>query len=31
LQEMSERWRLRTLDQRAIGPDWRLLLRPMEN
>jgi diaminohydroxyphosphoribosylaminopyrimidine deaminase/5-amino-6-(5-phosphoribosylamino)uracil reductase len=31
LQDMSERWRLRTLDQRAIGPDWRLLLRPMEN
>ena len=28
LADMAARWRLRTLDQRPIGADWRLLLRP---
>jgi len=28
LSEMARRWRLRTLDRRALGEDWRLLLRP---
>lgn len=31
LADMRERWRLRTIDQRQIGNDWRLLLRPEEN
>ncbi len=28
LQDMAARWRLRLVEQRAIGSDWRLLLRP---
>lgn len=28
LEKMSERWNLRVIDQRSIGDDWRLLLRP---
>ena len=28
LEKMSERWNLRVVDQRSIGNDWRLLLRP---
>ncbi|MGB4859851.1 MAG: bifunctional diaminohydroxyphosphoribosylaminopyrimidine deaminase/5-amino-6-(5-phosphoribosylamino)uracil reductase RibD [Dokdonella sp.] len=28
LEKMSERWNLRVVDQRSIGGDWRLLLRP---
>ena len=28
LEKMSERWSLRVIDQRSIGEDWRLLLRP---
>jgi len=28
LTEMAHRWRLRTLDRRALGDDWRLRLRP---
>ena len=28
LTKMSERWNLRVIDQRTIGDDWRLLLRP---
>jgi diaminohydroxyphosphoribosylaminopyrimidine deaminase/5-amino-6-(5-phosphoribosylamino)uracil reductase len=28
LAEMTRRWQLRTLDRRALGDDWRLLLRP---
>jgi diaminohydroxyphosphoribosylaminopyrimidine deaminase/5-amino-6-(5-phosphoribosylamino)uracil reductase len=30
LADMAERWRLRVIDQRQIGVDWRLLLRPAE-
>ena len=30
LATMAERWRLRTLDRRALGDDWRLRLRPVE-
>ncbi|WP_062537734.1 bifunctional diaminohydroxyphosphoribosylaminopyrimidine deaminase/5-amino-6-(5-phosphoribosylamino)uracil reductase RibD [Mizugakiibacter sediminis] len=28
LAEMARRWRLRTIDQRPLGDDWRLRLRP---
>ncbi|WP_424681352.1 bifunctional diaminohydroxyphosphoribosylaminopyrimidine deaminase/5-amino-6-(5-phosphoribosylamino)uracil reductase RibD [Frateuria sp. YIM B11624] len=28
LAEMAQRWQLRTVDRRALGDDWRLLLRP---
>ncbi|MFK2901414.1 bifunctional diaminohydroxyphosphoribosylaminopyrimidine deaminase/5-amino-6-(5-phosphoribosylamino)uracil reductase RibD [Dyella jejuensis] len=28
LAEMAARWRLRTIDQRQVGEDWRLRLRP---
>jgi diaminohydroxyphosphoribosylaminopyrimidine deaminase/5-amino-6-(5-phosphoribosylamino)uracil reductase len=28
LTEMAHRWQLRTMDRRALGDDWRLLLRP---
>ncbi|TAL88564.1 MAG: bifunctional diaminohydroxyphosphoribosylaminopyrimidine deaminase/5-amino-6-(5-phosphoribosylamino)uracil reductase RibD [Rhodanobacter sp.] len=28
LDEMSRRWQLRVIDQRQLGPDWRLRLRP---
>ncbi len=28
LEKMSERWNLRVIDQRSVGEDWRLLLRP---
>jgi diaminohydroxyphosphoribosylaminopyrimidine deaminase/5-amino-6-(5-phosphoribosylamino)uracil reductase len=28
LAEMADRWQLRTVDRRALGDDWRLLLRP---
>lgn len=28
LTDMAERWRLRTVDERRVGEDWRLLLRP---
>ncbi|MEO6926705.1 MAG: bifunctional diaminohydroxyphosphoribosylaminopyrimidine deaminase/5-amino-6-(5-phosphoribosylamino)uracil reductase RibD, partial [Rhodanobacter sp.] len=28
LAEMAQRWQLRTFDQRQLGPDWRLRLRP---
>ncbi|MDO1528211.1 bifunctional diaminohydroxyphosphoribosylaminopyrimidine deaminase/5-amino-6-(5-phosphoribosylamino)uracil reductase RibD [Fulvimonas sp. R45] len=28
LDDMAGRWRLRVVEQRAVGPDWRLRLRP---
>ena len=28
LDEMAQRWQLRVIDQRQLGPDWRLRLRP---
>jgi diaminohydroxyphosphoribosylaminopyrimidine deaminase/5-amino-6-(5-phosphoribosylamino)uracil reductase len=28
LDDMADRWRLRVVEQRAVGPDWRLRLRP---
>jgi diaminohydroxyphosphoribosylaminopyrimidine deaminase/5-amino-6-(5-phosphoribosylamino)uracil reductase len=28
LADMATRWRLHVVDQRAVGSDWRLLLRP---
>ncbi|MEZ5460939.1 bifunctional diaminohydroxyphosphoribosylaminopyrimidine deaminase/5-amino-6-(5-phosphoribosylamino)uracil reductase RibD [Dokdonella sp.] len=31
LADMSERWKLETIDQRTVGSDWRLLLRSREN
>lgn len=31
LSDMSARWKLETVDQRMLGSDWRLLLRPLEN
>ena len=31
LAEMSERWNLKTMDQRSVGADWRLLMRAGEN
>ena len=30
LGDMAERWKLKTIDQRMLGADWRLLLRPLE-
>ncbi len=30
LADMQQRWRLRVVDQRQVGVDWRLLLRPEE-
>lgn len=30
LSEMADRWHLQVMDQRQIGSDWRLLLRPVE-
>lgn len=30
LADMQQRWRLRVVDQRQVGNDWRLLLRPEE-
>ena len=29
LAEMARRWQLQTVDQRQLGPDWRLRLRPI--
>ena len=29
LGEMAQRWQLQTVDQRQLGPDWRLRLRPV--
>jgi len=29
LASMAERWRLRTVEQRMLGEDWRMLLRPI--
>ena len=31
LSEMSARWKLALVDQRMLGQDWRLLLRPLES
>ena len=31
LGDMAERWKLKTIDQRMLGADWRLLLRPQES
>jgi diaminohydroxyphosphoribosylaminopyrimidine deaminase/5-amino-6-(5-phosphoribosylamino)uracil reductase len=31
LQDMGDRWRLRMVDQRRIGADWRVQMRPMES
>lgn len=31
LSDMSARWKLKTVDQRMVGPDWRLLLRSLES
>jgi diaminohydroxyphosphoribosylaminopyrimidine deaminase/5-amino-6-(5-phosphoribosylamino)uracil reductase len=29
LDDMADRWRLRVVEQRSVGPDWRLRLRPL--
>jgi diaminohydroxyphosphoribosylaminopyrimidine deaminase / 5-amino-6-(5-phosphoribosylamino)uracil reductase len=29
LGDMAERWQLRTVEQRMLGSDWRLRLRPV--
>jgi diaminohydroxyphosphoribosylaminopyrimidine deaminase / 5-amino-6-(5-phosphoribosylamino)uracil reductase len=31
LGDMAERWRLGTVEQRMLGQDWRILLRPLED
>jgi diaminohydroxyphosphoribosylaminopyrimidine deaminase/5-amino-6-(5-phosphoribosylamino)uracil reductase len=31
LTDMHARWQMKTLDQRSVGSDWRLLMRPKEN
>ena len=31
LSDMQERWRLRVIEQRHVGDDWRILLRPAEH
>lgn len=31
LSDMADRWKLKVIDQRMIGEDWRLLLRPEES
>jgi diaminohydroxyphosphoribosylaminopyrimidine deaminase/5-amino-6-(5-phosphoribosylamino)uracil reductase len=29
LDDMADRWRLRVVEQRSVGPDWLLRLRPL--